>query len=178
MLVSECLSILGIDASASTAELKAAYRSEIRKWHPDRFHDDAANQPTALERSKEINSAYEHLSELHESGALPESMPRSSRQGAPTPPPKAYRAKHTYNGKAFTPGFPDPSVLEVFLKSSHIISTGYSRRTNTLYIKFDGDVVYGYLLVPASVFANFISAESFGRFAHKNIYSRFQSVRH
>ena len=170
------LFILGLDAAASTAELKTAYRREISKWHPDRFHGDPANQSAATERAKKINDAYEHLSELHELGSLPLSTSRTNGQRATPPPqPQAYRTQHTYNQKSFTPGFPDPSVFEVFVKSSHIISAGYNRTTQTLYIKFDGDVVYSYLRVPESVFTAFMSAESHGKFAHRYIYYQYQS---
>lgn len=174
------LSILGLDASASTGELKAAYRREMGKWHPDRFHNDPANQPAATERAKKINAAYEYLSELHERGVLPPT-PRTNghRPTPPSPQPRqAYRTQHTYNGKPFTPGFPDPNVFEVFVRSSHIISAGYNRTTQTLYIKFDGDVVYSYLHVPEAVFNAFMSAESHGKFAYRHIYHHYQSIRH
>ncbi len=180
MLLADHLSILGLDVSASTADLKAAYRREISKWHPDRFCSDPANQPAATDRAQKINAAYEHLSELHELGSLPRSAPRPTGQ-RPTPPPQpqqAYRTQHTYNRKSFTPGFPDLSVFEVFVRSSNIISAGYNRTTQTLYIKFDGDVVYSYLHVPESVFTAFMSAESHGKFAHRNIYHQYPSKRH
>jgi curved DNA-binding protein CbpA len=181
MLLADHLSILGLDASTSTADLKAAYRREIGKWHPDRFHSDPANQPAATERAKKINAAYEHLSELHELGYLPRSTPRPNGQRATPPPPRpqqAYRTQHTYNRKPFTPGFPDLNVFEVFVRSSHIISAGYNRTTQTLYIKFDGDVVYSYLHVPESVFTAFMAAESHGKFAHRYIYHQYQSIRY
>jgi KTSC domain/DnaJ domain len=185
MLLTDHLSILGLDASASTAELKKAYRREINKWHPDRFHSDPAEQPAATERAKKINAAFEYLPEQHECGSLPRSASDPNGQRATPPPPQpppqpqqAYRAQHTYNRKSFTPGFPDPSVFEVFVRSSHIISTGYNRATQTLYIKFDGDVVYSYLHVPESVFTAFMSAESHGKFARRNIYHQYQSIRH
>ncbi len=96
----------------------------------------------------------------------------------PSKPQQAYRTQHTYNRKSFTPGFPDPDVFEVFVKSSHIVSAGYNRTTATLYIKFDGNVVYSYIHVPESVFSAFMSAESHGKFAHRNIYHQYESVRH
>ncbi len=167
--ITDHFSVLGLDASASATELKAAYRREISKWHPDRFHSDPVNQPAATERAKKINAAYEHLSELHEIGSLPRSTPRAA-PAQPSKPQQAYRTQHTYNRKSFTPGFPDPDVFEVFVKSSHIVSTGYNRTTATLYIKFDGNVVYSYIHVPESVFSAFMSAESHGYFAYRNIF--------
>src|SRR5262245_34105974 len=74
-------------------------------------------------------------------------------------------------------GFPDPAVMEVFLKSSNIISTAHSRTTRTLYIKFTGNVVYRYFGVTEALFEEFLNARSHGKFAHRDIYSRFRQER-
>jgi len=50
--------LLGISKSASDAELKAAYRKQALKWHPDRNKETGAT-----EKFKEINHAYEVLSD-------------------------------------------------------------------------------------------------------------------
>ena len=49
--------VLGIDRSASEEELKRAFRKLAFKYHPDRNRDDGAE-----EKFKEINEAYEVLS--------------------------------------------------------------------------------------------------------------------
>jgi molecular chaperone DnaJ len=49
--------VLEVDRTASKEELKRAYRRLARKFHPDVNHDDSAD-----ERFKEINEAYEVLS--------------------------------------------------------------------------------------------------------------------
>mmetsp|Transcript_73604 Transcript_73604/g.66239 ORF Transcript_73604/g.66239 Transcript_73604/m.66239 type:complete len:653 (-) Transcript_73604:11-1969(-) len=60
----ECLySILDIKQSANTEEVKAAYKKQARKWHPDKNIDNADE---ATKRFKEINEAYEILSDKHE----------------------------------------------------------------------------------------------------------------
>lgn len=51
--------ILGVSRSASVDEIKQAYRNLSKKHHPDRRKGDA----TAEERYKEINQAYELLSD-------------------------------------------------------------------------------------------------------------------
>lgn len=50
--------ILGVSKSASEAELKKAYRKLAMQWHPDRNKSAEAN-----EKFKEINKAYEVLSD-------------------------------------------------------------------------------------------------------------------
>mmetsp|Transcript_25473 Transcript_25473/g.35545 ORF Transcript_25473/g.35545 Transcript_25473/m.35545 type:complete len:227 (+) Transcript_25473:64-744(+) len=52
--------ILGVDESASTAEIKRAYRKLALKWHPDK---NPKNKKEAEERFKEISEAYDVLSD-------------------------------------------------------------------------------------------------------------------
>jgi molecular chaperone DnaJ len=51
--------VLGVSRKASQDEIKKAYRDLARKWHPDRNPDD----PEAEERFKEIQQAYDALSD-------------------------------------------------------------------------------------------------------------------
>jgi molecular chaperone DnaJ len=51
--------VLGVQRSASQDEIKKSYRELARKWHPDRNPDD----PAAEERFKEIQQAYDVLSD-------------------------------------------------------------------------------------------------------------------
>jgi len=50
--------ILGVSKNATLDEIKAAYRKQALKWHPDRN-----KSPEANERFKEINKAFEVLSD-------------------------------------------------------------------------------------------------------------------
>jgi len=50
--------VLGLSKSATPAQIKSAYRKLALKWHPDRNKDSAAE-----EKFKEINEAYEILSQ-------------------------------------------------------------------------------------------------------------------
>ena len=50
--------ILGVERTATDAEIKRAYRKLAQKWHPDVNTD-----PAAQEQFKEINEAYQVLSD-------------------------------------------------------------------------------------------------------------------
>ena len=50
--------LLGIKKGASDTEIKAAYRTQALKWHPDRN-----KSPEAAQKFKEINNAYQVLSD-------------------------------------------------------------------------------------------------------------------
>jgi curved DNA-binding protein len=56
--------ILGVSKNATEQEIKKAYRDLARKYHPDAHaHSDPAARKAAEERFKEINEAYEVLSD-------------------------------------------------------------------------------------------------------------------
>lgn len=51
--------ILGVDKNATEDDIKKAYRKMARKYHPDLHKDD----PTAADKFKEVNEAYQTLSD-------------------------------------------------------------------------------------------------------------------
>ncbi len=53
--------VLGVDRSASKDEIKKAYRSLARKYHPDNYTDSPLKD-SAEEKMKEINEAYDLIS--------------------------------------------------------------------------------------------------------------------
>ena len=59
--------VLGVSPSATDAEIKAAYRTLAKKYHPDRYrgHD---LEDLASERLKEINEAYEMIQRERQGG--------------------------------------------------------------------------------------------------------------
>ncbi len=69
--------VLGVSKSASDAEIKKAYRKQALEWHPDRNKD-----PKATERFKEINKAYEVLSDPQKKQAFDQFGEAAFSQGA------------------------------------------------------------------------------------------------
>ena len=52
--------VLGIKQGASEQEIKKAYRDNVKKYHPDQYHDNPLST-LAEEKLREINEAYENL---------------------------------------------------------------------------------------------------------------------
>ncbi|MGI6766889.1 MAG: J domain-containing protein [Lentihominibacter sp.] len=52
--------VLGIKEGASEAEIKAAYKEMVKKYHPDRHHDNPLSD-LAEEKLQEVNEAYDIL---------------------------------------------------------------------------------------------------------------------
>jgi len=63
---SDYYDILGVSKSASSDEIKKAYRKQALEWHPDRHKDD---KEAAERRFKEINEAYQVLSDSQKRSA-------------------------------------------------------------------------------------------------------------
>ncbi len=59
--------ILGIDRNATDEEVKAAYRSMARKYHPDSYGDNPLAD-LAEEKMQEINEAYDSIMATRRSG--------------------------------------------------------------------------------------------------------------
>src|ERR671922_2462390 len=77
--------VLGVPRTATAEEIKKAYRQLARKHHPDL--QPAAERPRAAERFKEINEAYEVLSD-GDKRAKYDALGAGWKSGADfTPPP-------------------------------------------------------------------------------------------
>lgn len=95
--------VLGVGRSASQDEIKKAYRQMARQWHPD-----VSDVPDAETRFKELNEAYEALSD-------PEKRATYDRFGHTIP-----------GGAGFGFGFRDP--FEIF---EEVFGQGFGFRTST-----------------------------------------------
>ncbi len=57
--------VLGLDPTASVDQIKAAYRSHMRQYHPDRVANASpAVQEAAKKKAQEINLAYDVLTKV------------------------------------------------------------------------------------------------------------------
>lgn len=56
---------LGLKPGSSWKEIRQTYRTLIKKWHPDRFQQDADKHRIAEEKTREITRAYKTLADYH-----------------------------------------------------------------------------------------------------------------
>jgi molecular chaperone DnaJ len=61
--------VLGVSRKADERELKRAYRKLAMKYHPDKHHTDKKSAKAAEEKFKELNEAYEVLSDTNKRAA-------------------------------------------------------------------------------------------------------------
>lgn len=129
--------LLGVSKNAPDAEIKAAYRKQALKWHPDRN-----KSPEATEKFKEINKAFEVLSDPKKKEMYDQYGPeaferggfgRSGSQG------QTYRDgpfTYTYSSSGANPfegvdfgGFSDPfEIFEQFFGFQSPFSRGARRQ--------------------------------------------------
>ena len=55
--------VLEVEQTVNDGDLKKAYRKLCLRWHPDKHGGDAEAMATATEKFKEIQQAYEVLSD-------------------------------------------------------------------------------------------------------------------
>ncbi len=78
--------VLGVSPNASDDEIKKAYRSLVRKYHPDKYRDSDLSD-LANEKMKEVNAAYEEIQKMRENGKNkgPDSDSSSTHSSGSTP---------------------------------------------------------------------------------------------
>ena len=146
--------VLGLRSVRTVDELTAAYRPLILQWHPDRHHGQETHA-VAVERATAINDAYAFLLAALERDGLGEHAPAPARDG-----------------------FPDASVLEIFVKPSNIISVGYNSATEDLFVKYVGHRIYRYRGVPATVVEALLRAPSAATFVSAHVDRHYESEMH
>lgn len=82
-----CCQILGLEVSASRAEMKQAYRDLVHVWHPDRFGQNPRLQTKAEAKLKEINAAYEKVMAGFRPATAPAKSKKQAHPASSAPPP-------------------------------------------------------------------------------------------
>ena len=62
--------VIGVSQSASDEEVKKAYRTLVKKYHPDRYKDNPL-EDLAQEKMQEINEAYDSIQTQRSTGQTP-----------------------------------------------------------------------------------------------------------
>ena len=57
----EARELLGVRSTTTTAELRAAYREALKRWHPDVFPSGSDSDPEAVRQTQRLNEAYQFL---------------------------------------------------------------------------------------------------------------------
>ena len=60
------------------------------------------------------------------------------------------------------------------VRSSSLVSVGYSQGTRTLEVEFRGNRVYRYSAVPQTVYDGLMQASSIGSYFHEHIRDRYE----
>ena len=75
--------VLGLDSTATAAQVKEARHWYTKAFHPDRYPKDSTDQLKAEEKQKQINLAYEQITAWWKSGGHAEgSKPKASAKAA------------------------------------------------------------------------------------------------
>lgn len=140
--------VLGVSKNATEAEIKSAYRKLALKWHPDK---NKSSEATA--KFKQINEAYEVLSDTKKRQMYDQMGPEAFRRGAGAPGGGTYQQgpfRYTYSsyggGNPFEGvdfgGFSDPfDIFEQFF-GGFGGARAKQRLVYQVQIDFD-DAVYG-----------------------------------
>jgi len=101
--------ILDIEPDATQKQIKEAWKKKIEFYHPDQYQDNEKKRMYAEDRTKDINEAYQVLSDLQER-AIYDEVRKSAKKEAPsgtpstTPKPEPFVDKKKIVFKNLEPG--------------------------------------------------------------------------
>lgn len=91
--IQDCFRLLEIEPSATREEVRTAYKTHVKVWHPDRFPNDPDLRQLAQTRTQEIIAAFRILDGMYASGRLP--LVEDEDEDEPSPPPPVRRPPPT-----------------------------------------------------------------------------------
>ena len=99
--------VLGVSSNASDDEVKKAYRTLIRKYHPD-ANINNPNQAAAEEKFKQVQQAYDEVMKMRASGQSSSSwdygyQKNGNTSGGNSGPGYSYRERYSNSGFGFDP---------------------------------------------------------------------------
>lgn len=87
MNISKALEILGLGPNPTVAEIKKAYREQVKLWHPDRYSGGSTIKKIAEQNIQDANLAYAFLKR---------NLPAISKKVSPHPSSRTIRKKQTF----------------------------------------------------------------------------------
>jgi hypothetical protein len=92
--------LLELEAQATEAQIKDAYRVLVKVWHPDRFQGDAKLKQAAEEKLKTLNAAYVFLTgKADAKGSRPGKGPGRAREAKSGTQPQPQTVARTGRGR-------------------------------------------------------------------------------
>ena len=120
--------ILGVERDATEAKIKSAYRKLARQYHPD-----VNKSPDAVNKFKDINEAYEVLSDREKKSRY-DSLGANWQQGANFTPPPGFEGFNfnNFGQGGFSQGFSGGGDFSDFFSSifGDLMGGGRTQRTN------------------------------------------------
>ncbi|MBQ8887349.1 MAG: DnaJ domain-containing protein [Candidatus Gastranaerophilales bacterium] len=133
--------ILGVERDATEAKIKSAYRKLARQYHPD-----VNKSPDAVNKFKDINEAYEVLSDREKKSRY-DSLGANWQQGANFTPPPGFEGFNfnNFNQGGFSQGFAGGGDFSDFFSSifGDFMGGGRSQRSSGARQSFSYDDLFG-----------------------------------
>jgi molecular chaperone DnaJ len=121
--------LLGLPREASQDDIRKAYRKLARKYHPDANPED----PQAEERFKEIQRAYETLSDPRKRREYDEGLPGSSdKEGRSTGGGRGKRAGGERTGGGSASSSTTADLSDLLAKLKDLFGSARARRSSTM----------------------------------------------
>jgi curved DNA-binding protein CbpA len=158
MITDRHFEILGVNRDSTSAEIKKAYRVEIKKWHPDKFQHEPEKLLEAIERAKHINEAFELLKNY--------GSPKLTNH----PKRREFNDSKTSSMRTGKPVFHC-----VKIRSSQIWSVGYDAFTKILQVEFYEEGILHFYDVPEKLYTELMYAEVPEDHLSKNISGKYRS---